>query len=438
MDVNLSKSSTFEYDQKKVDKVNTVIIIVLAVVIILQAILKGGGRAPLVAAAAIPVIALTIFIYFSKINRFLKSLLFGVIPLTAVSGIITASKFSSDRFIIFGITIALIALYFNEKLLKVFSIIIDIYLIALYILTPENLLGAEHTVPFLLSTVFMFNGLIIALIFLTKWGNALINDIIGNKAVMKELIERVNAAAEQVAAGTKDVSNSNQEILHGAMEQAASIEELSASVSKITEQTKLNAISANNAKTLAYEARSAAFQGNERMNEMQRAMDDINKSATDISKIIKVIDSIAFQTNILALNAAVEAARAGQYGKGFSVVAEEVRNLAKRSADAAKETTALIELSGKKTKAGTKIVDDTAVALREIVKSIENAVLHVGEIADSSSEQAMAIDEINKGIEQLAQVVQLNSATSENVASASEELSGQAQILQEMVTQFKE
>lgn len=173
------------------------------------------------------------------------------------------------------------------------------------------------------------------------------------------------------------------------------------------------------------------------MSGMQKAMDDINKSSADISRIIKVIDSIAFQTNILALNAAVEAARAGQYGKGFAVVAEEVGNLATRSADAAKETTELIEVSIKMTEAGTKIADNTASALKEIVKSIENAVNYVGEIAESSNNQALAIDQVNKGIEQMSQVVQMNSSTSEKVATASEELSGQAEILKDMVSQFK-
>lgn len=436
MDNKAFKSSTFQYDQVKVDKVNVTIIIVLAVIIIIQAFLKGQGRGPVVAAAAIPVIALTVIVYFLKIKRFLKSMLFGIIPLTAISGIIFISKFASDRFIMFCITIAIIALYFNQKLLNAYAVVFNIYLILLYILRPEHLLGDEYKIPFFLSIFFMFNGLIAALYYLTKWGNAFLSNVVKNKNELHELLERINASAEQVASGAKNVSSSNQEILQRAIGQSASIEELSAAVSQILEQTKQNAVRAANAKVLSDEAREIAAQGNEHMGEMQKAMDDINKSSADISKIIKLIENIAFQTNILALNASVEAARAGQYGKGFAVVAEEVRNLSIKSSEAAKETTSLIEVSVMKAEAGTKIANDMASTLQKIIGSIETAVQHVGEIAKSSNEQATAIDQINMSIDQLSQVVQMNTSTSEKVAAASEELSGQAHVLREMVEQF--
>lgn len=259
-------------------------------------------------------------------------------------------------------------------------------------------------------------------------------DLVGG---LRDLVASIYAAAEQVSDGSGMLSNSSSALSQGATEQAGAVQELSATIQEIASQTAINARNAHDANELANSVKTNADQGNAQMKSMLSAMDEINESSRNIVRITKVIDDIAFQTNILALNAAVEAARAGQHGKGFAVVAEEVRTLAAKSANAVKETTELIENSVKKAEAGTKIAIETAESLTRIAEQIERAAELNHAIAEASNEQSISIDQVNMGITQVSQVVQTNAATAEESAAASEELSGQAERLKEIVGIFR-
>ena len=267
-------------------------------------------------------------------------------------------------------------------------------------------------------------------------------DVLGNafnKLIVDQnhILGNIREASMQVTTGSEQVASASQSLAQGSTEQASSLEEITATISDIADRTKINATQANNANNLVHEAKEGAVRGNAQMGEMIEAMHDINHASENISKIIKVIDDIAFQTNILALNAAVEAARAGAHGKGFAVVAEEVRNLAGKSAQAANETAELIEDSIAKISKGSKLAEDTAKALDVIVNNIDKIVQLISDIAEASNEQATAITQIDQAIGQVSDVVQSNSATSEQCAAASEELSNQAHRLRELIAKFK-
>lgn len=268
------------------------------------------------------------------------------------------------------------------------------------------------------------------------------DDVIGNALVKlvndtNTILSSINEAGIQVSTGSNQVAMASQSLAQSSTEQASAIEEISSSVTDIAEKTSLNAEKAQKAHDLVLTANNSIASGKKQMEEMITAMHEINISSENIYKIIKVIDDIAFQTNILALNAAVEAARAGEQGKGFAVVAEEVRSLAAKSATAASETAQLIEDSISKASKGVKLADATANGLSVVSDSIEQAVSLISTISDASKEQATATVQIDQALSQVANVTQSNSATSEECAAASDELSNQSSKLKELIQNYK-
>ena len=254
--------------------------------------------------------------------------------------------------------------------------------------------------------------------------------------VLMGAINELAQGAEQIASAAQQVSTASQSLAQGSSEQAASIEETSSSSEEINSMAQQNSHNCGDAATLMTESQQSFERTGQALQHMVVAMSDINASSDKIAKIIRVIDEIAFQTNILALNAAVEAARAGDAGMGFAVVADEVRNLAQRCAQAAKDTTSLIEESITKSNDGKTRTDIVAREIQSIIEQSAKVKSIVDDVNAGSMEQARGIDQVTKAIGQMGQVTQQTAATAEESAAAAEELSAQSESLQEIVVQL--
>ncbi|MCL1998973.1 MAG: methyl-accepting chemotaxis protein [Turicibacter sp.] len=254
---------------------------------------------------------------------------------------------------------------------------------------------------------------------------------------LQQTMSEIAAAAEQVLAGAAMVSTSSANLADGATDQAHSVSELNITLEKINEQTAKNSQNASEANVISNESVENAQVGNISMKQMLEAMLQIKESSNNISRITKVIQDIAFQTNLLSLNASVEAARAGDHGKGFAVVAEEVRTLASRSQQAATETSELIEDSLNRVDMGNSIAEATSDALDGIVTSASNVLQIINNISLSSQEQTDAVNQINVGLSKISAVVQNNQALSEESAATAHELNSQAELLDRLVSYFK-
>ncbi len=251
------------------------------------------------------------------------------------------------------------------------------------------------------------------------------------------VIRQIEASSKMVADGSSKMSDNSTTLSQAATQQAATVEELNASIVEISSNISANADSAEKAKSLSDDCRTIVDEGSAKMNDMLHAMEEINETSSKIANIIKAIEDISFQTNILSLNASIEAARAGEAGKGFAVVAGEVGQLAGKTAEAAKNTTALIKTALSAVENGTVMANETAKMLDKIVAETDDTAKVIDQIADASREQADSVKQILVGMDQISTSVQMTSGSSAECAASAEELSGQAQVLLELVERFQ-
>lgn len=261
--------------------------------------------------------------------------------------------------------------------------------------------------------------------------------VVTTKRILSRIALTLGDGAAQVNDAASQVASASQQLADGATEQASALEETSASLEEMAAMTRTNAENAKRANELSNEAKVAAVEGDQTMKQLNAAMNGINESSEKVNNIIKVIEEIAFQTNLLALNAAVEAARAGEHGKGFAVVAEEVRNLAKRAAEAARESTSLIQESVVRARQGCDVAGGVGGALATIVSSVGEATQLIDSITQASGEQAKGVDHISSAVSQIDKGTQQTASGTEEAASAAEELAAQAESVKEMVDELR-